>query len=474
MDGARQTSSGQVGRTTLHWSLPINYAALSSLVVGVDACLLPLASLLASIGYHTISWGKIGPIDQPIGLGVLTAAVLLPWLQVKGLYQVDSLLNSRRQFANVCMAWLSVFLFLSFVAYLFKVGDSFSRGATLAFFVAGFSVLLSHRRLWQLVLREYSSVMFKPTHAVLVTTKGEGRAASVIGQLKRRGYNIVKSFEVESDQSRWERTCIEVCNFARNMSVTQVIIAGDLKEIDRLTVVFRKFPFSVYVVRFDLNWIWSRPAERIGSGVMFEILRPPLTVIERASKRVVDVALASVGLALCVPIFAFVALAIAIDSPGPVFFRQRRLGFNGRPFHIWKFRSMRVQEDGDIVKACTRGDARVTRVGAIIRRLSLDELPQLVNVLAGDMSLVGPRPHAVAHDTLYDEQLSTYACRQKMKPGITGWAQVNGQRGEASTLQQMATRIQLDLQYIENWSLALDLRILLKTIVEVPFSRTAY
>jgi exopolysaccharide biosynthesis polyprenyl glycosylphosphotransferase len=169
-----------------------------------------------------------------------------------------------------------------------------------------------------------------------------------------------------------------------------------------------------------------------------------------------------------------VALAVRLDSPGPILFRQSRNGFNGRPFRIYKFRSMTVLEDGPVVTQATRQDSRVTRVGRFLRRSSLDELPQLFNVLKGDMSLVGPRPHAIAHDDQYTQLVAKYAFRHHVKPGITGWAQVHGLRGETPSVELMRRRVDLDLQYIANYSLILDLRILVRTVRELIRPQNAF
>ena len=192
-----------------------------------------------------------------------------------------------------------------------------------------------------------------------------------------------------------------------------------------------------------------------------------------AAKRMLDIALAGLLAVLLSPLLALVSLAVALDSGGPVLFCQKRTGLNGKTFPIFKFRSMHVLEDGAEVVQASKNDARVTRVGRVIRKLSLDELPQLVNVIAGDMSLVGPRPHAVAHDIYYGAALSNYAVRQQVKPGITGWAQVNGARGATPTLDVMQQRINFDAWYVANANLALDLLILVRTPLEVLRTRNA-
>ena len=190
------------------------------------------------------------------------------------------------------------------------------------------------------------------------------------------------------------------------------------------------------------------------------------------AKRLLDVAVAVSLVVLFAPLLALVSLAIALDSRGPLLFCQRRTGLNGLTFGIFKFRSMHVLEDGAEVTQATAGDARVTRVGRIIRKLSLDELPQLFNVIAGDMSLVGPRPHAVAHDEHYGERVSNYALRQRVKPGITGWAQVNGARGATPTLEVMQRRVEFDAWYVTHANFALDLKILARRPLEVVRPRS--
>jgi putative colanic acid biosynthesis UDP-glucose lipid carrier transferase len=190
-------------------------------------------------------------------------------------------------------------------------------------------------------------------------------------------------------------------------------------------------------------------------------------------KRVLDVTVALSLVVLLAPVLALVSLAVALDSRGPILFCQRRTGLGGQTFGIFKFRSMHVLEDGAEVIQASAHDARITRVGRIIRKLSLDELPQLFNVIAGDMSLVGPRPHAVAHDDYYGAAISNYVVRQTVKPGITGWAQVNGARGATPTIETMQRRVDLDAWYAGHASLALDLKILLRTPVAVLSSENA-
>jgi exopolysaccharide biosynthesis polyprenyl glycosylphosphotransferase len=212
-----------------------------------------------------------------------------------------------------------------------------------------------------------------------------------------------------------------------------------------------------------------------GEAVPVLALRPEVRgVAQHVAKRATDVAVAAVALLLLSPSLALIALLIKLDSPGPVIFRQTRLGRHGVAFKIYKFRTMNVWDDGPEVRQAQRTDARVTRAGKWLRKTSLDELPQLVNVLRGDMSLVGPRPHALAHDKYYGERIPEYRLRQNVRPGLTGWAQVNGCRGETPTIDQMAQRLNSDLWYIHHWSEALDIEIMLWTLVKILRSPNAF
>jgi exopolysaccharide biosynthesis polyprenyl glycosylphosphotransferase len=192
------------------------------------------------------------------------------------------------------------------------------------------------------------------------------------------------------------------------------------------------------------------------------------------AKRALDLLIAVPALIFVAPLFAAIALLIKLDSKGPVYFRQKRIGLGGRAFDIFKFRSMRVLENGDTVIQATKKDPRVTRIGRFLRASSLDELPQLLNIVTGEMSLVGPRPHACAHDRHFADLISNYARRHDVKPGLTGWAQVNGHRGETPTLALMRTRVEHDAWYARHASLALDLKILARTPFEVARSRNAH
>jgi Undecaprenyl-phosphate glucose phosphotransferase len=267
---------------------------------------------------------------------------------------------------------------------------------------------------------------------------------------------------------------------ARDGCVDDIVVAmpwsADQKVIDTIEQL-KELPVNVYLasdlVGFDLGF---RPdIGSFGHLPVFEVVQRPITGWGGALKRLMDFVLALMALILLFPFFLLVAIAIRLDSAGPVFFMQKRLGFNNRPFAIFKFRSMHhnCAPVAQVVQT-TRNDPRVTRVGRFIRATSIDELPQLLNVLDGSMSLVGPRPHALSHNEEYGAQIRGYFARHKVRPGITGWAQVNGYRGETEQLDKMVKRVEHDVYYADNWSVLFDIKILIMTALVVLFQRSAY
>jgi Undecaprenyl-phosphate glucose phosphotransferase len=249
------------------------------------------------------------------------------------------------------------------------------------------------------------------------------------------------------------------------------------RQVSQLVEQLKELPVNVYLstdlVGYELAF--SPVTGDFADLPVFEVVQRPISGWSSLLKTLEDYVLAGAALIVISPILLAIAAAIKLDSPGPVFFKQRRLGFNNQEFQIYKFRSMYHREIPEhVVRQASKDDPRITRVGRIIRKTSLDELPQLFNVLNGTMSLVGPRPHAISHNAEYGRQIRGYFARHKVKPGITGWAQVNGLRGETETLDKMEARIRYDVYYADNWSLFFDIRILVQTVLVVLFQKTAY
>jgi putative colanic acid biosynthesis UDP-glucose lipid carrier transferase len=282
-----------------------------------------------------------------------------------------------------------------------------------------------------------------------------------------------------SASRQWIGTCDNVTAFVQRNAVGAIYIALPVSSTPRMTDLLRQLrdtTASIYFVPsniFAFDLIQPRCMEIHGLPAL-AVCETPHQGMPGLQKRVMDFVLALITLILSGPLMLLIAAAIKLTSAGPVVFKQRRYGLNGEEISVYKFRSMTVCEDGSSVIQATRDDCRTTCVGRVLRRTSLDELPQILNVLQGSMSFVGPRPHAVAHNELYRKLISGYMIRHKVRPGITGWAQVNGLRGETDTLEKMRQRIEYDIDYLANWSLWLDIKILLKTLVLVLHDDHAY
>jgi undecaprenyl-phosphate galactose phosphotransferase/putative colanic acid biosynthesis UDP-glucose lipid carrier transferase len=265
---------------------------------------------------------------------------------------------------------------------------------------------------------------------------------------------------------------------ARDRGAKEIVLAlcwNDTRGIEFVCDRLRDSPLPVRLLPDQrVRYLTENPAFSVNRSLAIEIQRAPLSRVEQFAKRTLDIVGASCALILLSPLMLLTALVIKIETPGPALFRQQRSGFNAKRFQIFKFRTMTVMEDGDNVTQVTRYDPRVTKFGAMLRAASIDELPQLFNVLLGDMSLVGPRPHTIAHDGYYGKLLADYAFRHHVKPGITGWAQIHGYRGGTADVGLMKKRVDFDLWYINNWNMGLDIGILIRTFPEVVRRRNAY
>lgn len=310
---------------------------------------------------------------------------------------------------------------------------------------------------------------------------------SVVSGVKLVGFYSLDEGNVSADLKRtplYRGTLETLLNDSKQDIFDDIVITEDLDTmplVDRVLNMLHMLSVNVYyclpLPLFGLTG-GSTSILTLGNAPLVLMFRQPLEGYSLFMKRWLDILVSALVLILASPFMLVIAVLVKLSSAGPVFFRQKRHGFNSGEFEMLKFRSMRVgevvtDEDGK-EKQAQVGDARITWVGRILRATSLDELPQLINVLKGDMSLVGPRPHALSHNNYYERLIERYASRHKMPPGLTGWAQLNGWRGETETIEKMAKRVEYDIWYIENWSFALDLKILLLTPLVLLFQRRAY
>lgn len=378
--------------------------------------------------------------------------------------------------------WTGTFAFTLLAAFLTgQIGDLSRASLTMAYLI-GIPLMFALRAYAQVQLAkrihkgalhyEKVSVVGKRTDVVNFLLNGE---------LWRNGQRLTSTLYLEdAADARGGVRSDAIEEFARQSArdgADFIILIGDLTDIDALEAMLMQMK------RFALNIAYAPATSNtsfkfldvvaIGPNNALRFVRKPLSDVSVFLKRSMDVVLAAFGLVVLSPLFALVAAAIVLDTPGPIIYRQARRGFNGESFMIWKFRSMTVTESGLAMRQATVNDARITRVGKFLRETSIDELPQLVNVLRGQMSIVGPRPHAISHDDELGRQMATYAHRQRIKPGITGWAQANGHRGETSDFKDIEARIIHDIYYIDNWSIFLDVLILVLTFLSPAARRNA-
>jgi Undecaprenyl-phosphate glucose phosphotransferase len=375
--------------------------------------------------------------------------------------------------------------------FFLKAGHEFSRVWLVLWFVAGSVAIVGMRTLLAGVVRRWARQGRLFRRAVIYGTGGV--TEDVIAQLENDPETDVRISGIfdERDDERAPRTIAgyprlgglaDLISMGRDSRIDLVIVALPVTAESRLSDVVKKLsvlpadiklPARATEIRFS-----PRTYSHVGSVAMIDLYDKPIADWGTVSKWVFDKTIALLAIILLAPVMAGVALAIKLDSRGPVLFRQKRYGFNNELIEVFKFRSMYTDKcDLTASKLVTKDDPRVTPVGRFIRKSSLDELPQLFNVMRGDLSLVGPRPHALsakAADRLYDDVVDGYFARHKVKPGITGWAQVNGWRGETDTPEKIQKRVEHDLYYIENWSVWFDLYILLKTPLSLIKTDNAY
>lgn len=404
--------------------------------------------------------------------------------------QVDSYRNWRRgrllAFAgDIFFGWAIFVTLLIFIGYATGFSYKYSDRVIVSWFVVTpFALLASH-----LVLRKIASKLRRSGQVRSVVIVGANEVGMKLANriaefphmfMEMRGYfddRAKTRLPAKLDMPLLGHMT-DIADYVREHNINMIFISQPISaqpRIRQLLDALQDTTASIYflpdIYTFDLM---QARFDQVGGVPVVAICETPFTGINSLVKRLSDIVLAAFIQLLLSPVMLSIALAVKLSSPGPIIFKQRRYGLNGEEIIVYKFRSMAVCEDGAKVTQAQKNDQRVTRLGAFLRRSSLDELPQFINVLQGRMSIVGPRPHAVAHNEQYRGLIKGYMLRHKVKPGITGWAQVNGLRGETDTLDKMAARIEYDLDYLRNWSISLDLWIILRTVKVVLGRDNAY
>jgi len=443
-----------------------------------------IASSVVGGGLYHLAIGDAFDIGVHAGVGVLAALTYGVTAHRFGLYRMHQLLAGRNDSGHVWGSWCLAILFLAVVLFLLKSGADLSRGSVVCLFVLGGMGLSVARRAGKARIRvALTAGAIHGRRAVIIGTHGELAQFASRDLLVRFGLDEVERIVLPRERSlpsleQRKADAEMVLQRVRQAPVEEIVLAVPwslLTEFEPLLDRLRIVPLKVSLLPDRaVSAILRRQGAVPEGSYTIEMQRTPLRGLERWVKRLLDVAVAATSLAFLVPLLVISAVAIKLETAGPVIFRQRRHGFNGKSFTIYKLRTMTVTEEGTAVVQALEQDPRVTRVGRILRVTSIDELPQLWNVLRGDMSIVGPRPHALVHDYEYSKTIANYAYRHHVKPGITGWAQVHGFRGGTPQLELMQKRILLDLWYIDNWSFTLDIHIMVKTVFELLRRRNAY
>lgn len=444
----------------------------------VPVGLLYLIASLYGIQWHDRYWT----------MGIIGGLSLTFFNQATGVYTGWRGRSLFAGFKKVLQAWAMTWMFLIVLAFLLKDAANFSRLTVAVWAVLTPIGLLAYRFAVRLLLG-YIRVKGWNTRKIAIIGAGVlgRRIAGTLQDATMLGYKPIAFYDDGSDKSGTSIEGIPVVGTIDDLlskaaietNYDEIYIALPLRAEERIKQILNAMADSSITVKFipdffSFDLLHSRLTD-IGGIPIVSVYDSPLNSAGNALlKRLEDVVVSTLIVTMISPILLTIAIAIKLTSKGPIIFKQRRYGINGEEITVLKFRSMSVCDDGNEITQATKNDTRITKIGTFLRRTSLDELPQFFNVIAGNMSIVGPRPHACAHNEQYRKLIPKYMLRHLVKPGITGWAQIHGWRGETDTLEKMEKRVEFDLHYIDNWSLWLDLKIILLTFIKGFINKNAY
>jgi Undecaprenyl-phosphate glucose phosphotransferase len=453
-----------------------------------DIAFIVAMSCLTGIAYHLAAYGKPGNITLFVQVGILAAGIFAVSNMYRGEYRLPNFCSFKPRVGRTVAVWNVTLICLLMVGFLAQTSVEYSRAWIVLFYVTTLVGLVGLRFFIVRVTAVARAAGLISAQRIFLI----GSGANVNGFVNRyepwtHGINIVgcrfltpvaATASAEARHAMLDRDFAEAVASVRSLEPDAIFLLlpwSQTETIERCAETFMTLPVEIHIGPEQiLHKFEEVKLSKLGPVTSLQLTRRPLTRTEIARKRLFDLVVAAVALIALTPVLLAVAAVVWLDSPGPVFFVQRRYGFNQQPFRIIKFRTMRTLDDGPVIAQATRNDPRLTRIGRFLRRWNIDEIPQLFNVLTGDMSLVGPRPHALSHDQEYQQRISLYARRHNVKPGITGWAQIHGCRGEIDTDEKMRRRLEHDLFYIDNWSLLLDLQIIFRTVLSPAGYRNAY
>lgn len=473
----------------------VNARTLPIFAAAVEFALVSIAVFGAGSLYHRAVFGQLPFATFYLGAALALSSIFVAPCGFSRDYSVKRLLEKKEQLRSVLFNWNWAYSLFVFALFMLHATDFYSRGSIVAQYAAGLTTALLIRFLatW-LVAKGLQTKRVRGRSVVVI---GEAtRVQNIVSRLRSdgKGAEIAgviilapRPSATPARAARQDAGDIEVQtrvvlqtmrDLSQRMAIDEIVLDLPWSDGERIRALMEGLtivPATLHLAP-DSAWTWTRNPvlAHVGKIPTIRLVRAPLTLRDLVLKRAFDIAVASALSILAVPLFAAIAIAIKLESPGPVLFRQRRQGFNQHEFRVLKFRTMTTLDDGPVIHQATRNDHRVTKVGRFLRSTNLDETPQLFNVLSGQMSLVGPRPHAVAHNNEYEKRIQLYAQRHKVKPGITGLAQVKGHRGQTDSIDKMLRRVEHDLFYIDNWSLLTDVKILFMTLFSPRSYRNAY
>ncbi len=449
----------------------------------VLAALADFATVLCSVvaagsAYHE-GWLHVSGMLSPLaGSGILLASLFVLLSALRAEYEIVQYLAFAGHARRVLFVWNMTFLTALVLVFFLKESGEVSRATAVLTYLTGYASIVALRVvLAARTKRRAREGNLCVLRVVLVGGEADLRAFAATHKPWTVGVDVIASAVLRGPDTLGEDLALAAAS-SRVLRPDDIFILApwtDNEVVEAALAAFMNVPAAIHLgPQPVLDRFTKANVHRIGTIASLHLVRQPLTFLQTTTKRLLDLVGALALLVLSAPIFVLVAIAIKLDSGGAVFFVQRRYGFNQQTFRVLKFRSMSVAEDDRTLRSATRHDVRVTRIGRLLRRTNLDELPQLLNVLRGEMSLVGPRPHALAHNQQYERTIADYARRHNVKPGITGWAQIHGLRGEVVSDEVMRARVEHDLYYIDNWTLGLDLRILGHTVLSPKAFANAY
>jgi Undecaprenyl-phosphate glucose phosphotransferase len=477
----------QTSRLLRGWAL-LSRGTFSTAIFLADVSWIIAMSCVTGMIYHHFAYGDIGIIASYFQVGVLAASIFAISNVFRGEYRLPNFFSFKPHARRTIQLWNVTLICLLMLGFLAQISVDYSRGWIVTFYFAALAGLIVLRfAIVRITAMARAAGLISAQRICLIGTGAQIGAFIQHYEPWALGHNVVGcrfltpvavTASAEARRAVLDRDLADAVASVRGLEPDAVYLLvpwSATEIIDRCAETLLALPVEIHLGPEQILHKFDEvELAKVGPLASLQLTRLPLSRAEVVQKRCFDLVGAALALVMLTPLIIIVAILIKLDSPGPIFFVQRRYGFNQQPFRIIKFRTMYALDDGAVVLQARRDDPRLTKIGRWLRRWNIDEIPQLFNVLTGDMSLVGPRPHALSHDHDYERRISLYARRHNVKPGITGWAQISGYRGEIDTDDKIRKRVEYDLFYIDNWSLWLDLKIVARTLLSPEAYRNAY